>query len=322
MKIGLLDVDGSDFPNLALMKISAYHKNQGDGVEFVFPFTRYDRVYVSKVFGDEYSTMPQYHIQADEIIYGGTGFAIKIQNGKEAYYKDLDPDLQNEIEHCFPDYSLYPKSANTAMGFLTRGCPNNCEFCIVSKKEGRCSRKVANLDEFFNGQKHINLLDPNILACKDRLDLLDSLIDSKAKVNFSQGLDARFITEEIAHKLNQIKKDAVHFAFDFMKNEKNIIEGLKTYAKIVGLPSDLKKRVVYVLTNFNTTHEEDIYRVKVLQDLGFAPDIRIYRKNTAPMITRDLQRWCNNRTLFRSCKWEDYVPRVDGKSIRQLYYSK
>jgi hypothetical protein len=177
------------------------------------------------------------------------------------------------------------------------------------------------LREFWRGQKYIKLLDPNILACKERIELLEQLRDSKAKIDFTQGLDARFVTEEIALLLKQINKETVHFAFDFMKYEKAILKGLETYKNIVGLKDDCAKRTVYVLTNFDTTHEEDIYRVKKLEELGYCPDIRIYRKSTAPQITRDLQRWANNRFIYRSTKWEDYVPRADGKTIKELYYS-
>ena len=319
MNIGLWS-DSHNFPNLALMKISAWHKSQGDNVEFVFPLIHYDKIYVSKTFGGEYSSLPSEQFNADEIIYGGTGFAITIENGKEVYHKDRDKDLPYEIEHIYPDYSIYPEfTKDTAYGFLTRGCPNNCAFCLVSKKEGRCSHKVADLSEFWRGQKNIVLLDPNILACKDRLDLLKQLRDSKSRVDFNQGLDARFITEEVANLIKEIKLGTVHFAFDFMENEKAIIKGLQTYRKIVG--GNYRDNIVYVLTNYDTTHEEDIYRIKAIEDCGFTPDVRIYRKNTAPQITKDLQRWCNNRFLYRATKWEDYSPRSDGKTIKELYYS-
>jgi hypothetical protein len=318
MNIGLWS-DSHNFPNLALMKISAWHKAKGDNVEFVFPMSHYDKVYVSKVFGDEYSQLPTYHFNADEVEYGGTGFAITIENGKEVYHKDRDKNLPYEIEHIYPDYDLYPElTQDTAYGFLTRGCCNDCSFCIVSKKEGRCSTKVANLEEFWRGQKKIKLLDPNILACKDRIDLLEQLKNSKAKVDFTQGLDARFMTEEIAYLLKDINKEMVHFAFDFMKNEKAIIKGLKTYAKIVG--DNSRQNIVYMLTNYDTTHEEDLYRIKAIEDCGLSPDVRIYRKSTAPQITKDLQRWCNNRFIYRTTKWEEYIPRADGKSIKELYY--
>lgn len=319
MKIGLYDVDSHNFPNLPLMKISAWHKSQGDEVEWWFPMMHYDKVYVSKVFGDEYSQMDMTVISADEIVFGGTGFAITVEDGKEVYHKDRDKDLPYEIEHIYPDYSLYPElTKDKAYGFLTRGCCNNCSFCIVSQKEGMCSHKVADLSEWWRGQKEIILLDANILACKDRISLLQSLIDSGATVDFTQGLDARFITPEIAEMLGKIKTKMYHFAFDFMKNEKAIVKGLKTFVDIV--KPDERKCCVYVLTNYDTTFEQDYYRIKKLQELGLSPDVRIYRKNTAPPITRDLQRWCNNRFIYRSgVDFYDYIPRADGKTIREIY---
>ncbi len=321
MRIGLVDVDGHNFPNLALMKLSAWHKAQGDEVEFVLPLDYYDKIYVSKVFGNEYSAPPLIQYQAKEIIYGGTGFAITIENGKEVYHKDRDPNLPYEVEHCYPDYSLYPElTKDTAYGFLSRGCPNNCDFCLVSNKEGRCSQKVADLSEFWNGQKYIKLLDPNLLACKQKEELLQQLIDSKAEVEFVQGLDARFITEDIAKLLKQIKVKRIHFAFDYMKNEKAILQGLKIFQEIC--PTVDSKAIVYILTNFDTTIEQDLYRVNKVRELGYLPDVRIYRKPTAPRIIRDLQRWCNNRILFRSCEFVDYVPRKDSKTIREIYFKE
>lgn len=321
MNIGLYDVDSHNYPNLPLMKLSAWHKAQGDDVEFITPLKHYDKIYVSKVFGDEYSTMPNFHLQADEVIYGGTGFAITVENGKEVYCKDHDPNLPYEIEHIYPDYSLYSKlTKDTAYGFLTRGCCNNCGFCIVSKKEGMCSQKVADLSEFWRGQKNIDLLDANILACRDRMELLQQLADSKARVDFTQGLDARFMTKEVAEALMKIKIKMVHFAFDFMKNEKQIVRGLKIFKKESRLPD--RKLVVYILTNYDTTIEEDLYRVDKVADLGYQPDVRIYRKPTAPQVLKDLQRWCNNRLLYRSCKFMDYIPRADGKTIRELYFRR
>ena len=108
MKIGLYDVDSHNFPNLALMKISAYHKQHGDEVEMVLPLNRYDRIYASKVFGDEYTTVKNLCLQSDDVRLGGTGFAITVKDGKEVYTKTRDGDLPPEIEHIYPDYSLYP----------------------------------------------------------------------------------------------------------------------------------------------------------------------------------------------------------------------
>lgn len=318
MNIGLYDTDSHNFPNLALMKLSAWHKAQGDTVEWYMPLMHYDRVYVSKVFGDEYSTLDVSGFNADEIVFGGTGFAITVENGKEVYHKDRDPNLPYEVEHCYPDYSLYRElTKDTAYGFLTRGCCNNCDFCIVSKKEGRCSVKVADLNEFWRGQKYIMLLDPNLLACKDRLELIQQLADTGAWVDFMQGLDARFITAETAEALKKVKTRLVHFAFDQMKRADDIVQGLKTYKSVTGIKE--RKAIVYILTNYDTTPEQDMWRIQKVKECGYLPDVRIYRKPTAPQFTRDLQRWCNSRRLYRSTSFADYVPRSDGRTIRELY---
>ena len=136
-EIGLIDVDSHNFPNLCLMKISAYHKAKGDQVEWWNGLKRYDRVYQSKVFDETYSKDNDFVVMADEVIKGGTGYG-------------LDNRLPDEVEHIYPDYSLYGV-INTAYGFLTRGCPRDCPFCIVSDKEGKTSYQVAELTEFYRG---------------------------------------------------------------------------------------------------------------------------------------------------------------------------
>ncbi len=294
MKIGLIDVDGHNFPNLCLMKISAYHKARGDTVEWWNGLEHYDIVYKSRVFTDEYTQDENTAINADKVIEGGTGYG-------------LDNKLPYEIEHIYPDYSLYPKlTKDTAYGFLTRGCPRDCHFCIVSKKEGKQSQKVANLSEFWKGQKYIKLLDPNLLACKDHTELFQQLIGSKAYVDFTQGLDARCINQENAELLTKVKTKMVHFAFDDIKQEKSIVAGLKLFKEISNIPE--YKTGIYILTNFNTTHEQDLYRVKTVQKLGYRPYIMIYNKNTAPQVAKDLQRWANNKLIYygSGMVWENY----------------
>lgn len=326
MRIGLIDVDGHNFPNLALMKISAWHKQRGDIVEWYQPLFHcigepFDIVYMSKIFSDEYTPDYPYYVNAKKIIQGGTGYSIEIENGKEVFNAETHRDLPDEIEHIYPDYSLYPEyTKNTAYGFLTRGCCNNCSFCIVTKKEGICSKKVADLSEFWRGQKNIKLLDPNLLASKEHLDLLQQLADSKAHVDFTQGLDARFINEDNLEVLKKIHIKMLHFAFDFMRFEKPIIRGL-TLAKTKLDVTD-RNAIVYILVNYDTSIEEDLYRVRKIREIGLAPDIRIYRKQTLPHphILRDLQRWSNNRFIYRSCDFLDYIPRSDGKKIRDIYF--
>ena len=287
LKVGLIDVDGHNFPNLALMKISAYHKKRGDQVEWFFGFNEYDKVYMSKVFTftEDFNQV----INAKEIIKGGTGYG-------------LDNKLPEEIEHMYPDYELY-KIKDTAYGFLTRGCPRGCKFCIVAEKEGQCSRKVADLNQFWKGQKEIKLLDPNILACNDWRELLQQLIESKAYVDFTQGLDIRLMTKEKAEIINLIKIKMIHFAWDnyeFKTYEK--LKEMRPYLKF-----NMRKLRVYVLTNFNTTIEQDLERIYKLKELDYDPYVMIYEKWKAPKEIKRLQRWVNNKYIFRSCdKFEDY----------------
>ena len=308
MRVGLNDVDGHNYPNIALMKISAYHKSIGDEVEWYDALFGgwYDKVYMSKVFG--FSQDYQYPINATEIEQGGTGYCIDYVNGKEIYHKERDNQLPNEIEHIYPDYSLYPNmTKNTAYGFMSRGCPRGCNFCIVKDKEGLCSTKVADLKEFWNGQKYIELLDPNTLACKEWKDILKQLIDSKAVVNFNQGLDIRMMTEEKAMMLSNIQTNMIHFAWDRYEDKEMILPKFEMFRKA----SKVNERnlSVYVLTNYDTTIEQDLERIYTLRDMGYTPYVMIYDKEHLPRNAeiKRVQRWCNNRFIFRSClNYEDY----------------
>jgi len=322
MRIGLIDVDNRErlhdcFPNLCLMKISAYHKQRGDSVEWYQPLFggHYDKVYLSKVFS--FSPDYEYFIDADEIIKGGSGYAIKVFDGVEVYDKSIDKHLPDEIEHMMPDYSLYfnddvdfditgklttlgKKHRETAYGFMSRGCPRGCDFCHVKTKEGLCSTKVADLSEFWNGQKYIELLDANTLACKDWEDILTQLIMSKSKVCFNQGLDIRMMTEQKAEMLNQIKTEKIHFAWDRFEDKDLVQPRFLKFREISRIhPHELQ---VYVLCNFNTTHDQDLYRVEWLRKNGFAPYVMIYNKQSLPQghITRKLQRYVNMRATFWS----------------------
>lgn len=312
MKIGLVDVDGHNYPNLPLMKLSAYHKQLGDLVEWYEPFSglieKYNKVYLSKVFS--FSPDYEYPIYADEVQRGGSGYAIQVQNGREVYHKERDKDLPEEIEHIFPDYSLYPEQTkDTAFGFLTRGCPRGCAFCVVKDKEGLCSRKVAELNEFWNGQPNIELLDPNLLACKEWEELLQQLIDSKAKVNFNQGLDIRMMTEKKAEMLSRIPIKAIHFAWDRYEDKALIQPRFKVFREKSKInPHDLQ---VYCIVGDRERRvlDSDLERIYWLRDNGFAPYIMIYEKYSLPKkheLLR-LQRWVNNRFIFWKVKtFEEY----------------
>lgn len=306
MRIGLIDVDGHNYPNLPLMKLSAWHKAQGDNVEWYNPmFSGHcDKVYMSKVFS--FSPDYQYFIDADEVIKGGSGYCISLQNGKEVYDKSKDIPLPYEVEHIYPDYSLYGIT-DTAYGFLTRGCPRGCNFCHVEAKEGRATKKVADLSEFWNGQKNIVLMDANLIACKEWKDLLQQLIDSKAYIDINQGIDIRLMTDEKAEMIKQLKVKNIHFAWDKYSDKKTIIPKLKRFKEITNF--DYRKLTVFVLTNFDTTHEQDLERIYILRDLGYTPYVMVYNKQNTSSAdeVRKVQRWVNNRIIFRSCdRFEDY----------------
>jgi hypothetical protein len=280
--IGLIDVDGHNFPNLALMKIASFEKSIGNNVEWCNSFNAYNKVYMAKVF--DFTPDFNTSIKTYELIKGGTGYNIKLK-------------LPKEIENICPDYSIYNNN-KIAYGFLTRGCPRNCKFCIVGKKEGLKSHKVANLNSFYNGQKEIKLLDPNLLACNDHNKLLDQLIESKSYIDFTQGLDCRFLTNENIEKILSCKIKMIHFAWDKQEDEELIIKKLEMFNKYSNL--NFRKKRVYVLTNFDTTFEYDLYRIDVLKKLEYDPYVMVFDRNNADIKYRKLQRWVNMKAVFRT----------------------
>ncbi|MEQ3307280.1 hypothetical protein AAA294_07265 [Fusobacterium varium] len=297
MKIGLIDLDNSiKFPNLALMKISAFYKNKNINVEWYQPLFggEYDIVYISKIFS--WSSEYPYPINVKKIIKGGIAYGP-------------DNKLPDEIEHTYPDYSLY-SIKNQAYGFLTRGCPRQCKFCNVALQQGTQSKKVANLNEFWNGEKEIILLDPNILAATEWKELFQQLIDSKAYVEFSQGLDIRLMTEEKIKYLNKVKLKMLHFAWD--NYEMETYKKLKKYRKKLNFTT--RQLGVYVLVNFNTTFSEDLDRIYKLRELGYSPYIMRYlgpeakEKIKKGSLYNKLARWCNNKTAWNSSNtFEEYL---------------
>lgn len=309
MRIGLIDVDGRNFPNIPLMKLSAWHKQQGDLVEWYMPFSeRYDLVYKSKGF----SFSPDFDdcINADRVVRGGTGYCIDLVGGREVFHREKDTPLPQEVEHIYPDYSLYPAlTKDTAYGFLSRGCPRGCDFCIVGEKEGRCSVKVADLSEFWRGQKNIVLCDPNVLACKDWRDLLQQCIDSKAWIDFNQGLDIRLMTEEKAEMLCRTKIKEIHFAWDRYEEKDVVLPKLRLFAEAKGKKPHGHSAIVYTLINHSTTIEQDLERIYTLRDMGYWPYVMVYDKAHASQTHRALQGWVNNRFVFAKCeRFEDYRP--------------
>ena len=194
MKIGLHDAEkeflkNKSYPNYALMKISAWHKTHGDTVEWWNPLYTYDRVYSSKVF--DFTPVDPY--LPEDAIRGGTG------------YRDIpmDKTLSPEIDDMFPDYSIYP-DCDYAIGYITRGCPNTCRWCVVPRKEGQIRAYRTWQDVIRKDTDKLVLMDNNILACEYGICQLESLIGSGYRVDLNQGMDARLVDDKIAEILSRI----------------------------------------------------------------------------------------------------------------------
>lgn len=290
MKIGLIDVDGhSGFPNLALMRISAWHKQQGDNVAWWNGLERYDRVYMSKVF--TFTPDMDTVIQADEIIRGGTG------------YKDYG-SLPPEVEATPPDYSIYPHFIQ-AVGFLTRGCIRNCPWCIVPRKEGHI-RPAATWEEVKRpDSREIIFLDNNVLASDHGLDQIDQMGAASVRVDFNQGLDARLITRENAAllaKLHWIRY--IRLSCDTSEMIP-VIEQATAYLREVGAAPS--RFWAYALVQ---DVEEAHRRVLALRSMGVEPFAQPYRDYNGGEPTaeqRKFARWVNMKAAFKSCRWEDFT---------------
>ena len=289
MKIGLIDVDGhGGFPNLALMRLSAWHKNQGDTVEWWNGFCHYDRVYMSKVF--TFSPDIDTVIDADEIIRGGTG------------YKDYG-SLPPEIEATAPDYSIYP-NVDYAIGFLTRGCIRNCPWCIVPVKEGRI-RPAATWEEIKRpDSRNIVFMDNNVLASDHGLQQIESMGGKKVWVDFNQGLDARLVTPDTAQLLAGLRWIRfVRLSCDTMEMLP-VIEQATEYMKEAGIA---KSRFwAYMLVQDVAEAE---HRAIALREMGVTPFAQPYRDYDGGEPTAEQKHfanWVNKKSVFNSCSWKDF----------------
>lgn len=315
--IGLIDVDGHNFPNLALMRISAYHKSIGDIVEWyqpplIQPF--YNVVYMSKIFSDAYSPDIPEPINAGIVRKGGTGYCISLgADGKEHFDESKNVKLPSYIEQMFPDYSIYPEYP-FAVSMTSRGCPRKCAFCHVAAKEGCISRKTADVNQFWTpetGFNEIKVLDPNITACRDKRDLMKQYRETGCWIDFTQGIDIRLVNDADIDDLNGMKIKMLHFAWD--NPEDDLEEKFVQFSERFKIKDHRRKRV-YCLTNYENVSEEEhiqraLRRIYCLRDLGYDPYVMIYNKPSAPQRIRYLQRWVNNPLVFGKIKrFEDFDP--------------
>ena len=322
MKIGLVDVDGhakkkkwgaTVYPNLALCKIARWHKQQGDDVEWAIGFEHYDRIYMSKVFNFSPDDLTAY--DADEIIRGGTGY-------------DITSQLPDEIDRTQPDYSIYPHiPGDTAYGFLTRGCPNKCKWCVVPRKEGGI-RPYMDVDEIaIEGRYKLVLMDNNFLAAGDYAkEQLQKIIDRKYRVDFNQALDARLVTDDFARllaKARWLDSSRIRFGCDTHRQ-------IEDCERAIGMINSYGFKGQYLLyTMLTSDFEECFSRIEYWwyktmnkrnnhQGNYIYPHAQPYRDpvnphQVIPQWQKDLAGWVNRRAFFVTVPFQEFEPRKGFK---------
>lgn len=301
MNIGLVDVDGGKFPNYALMKIATYHKQLGDGVEWADPmFGKYDKVYISKIFTFSPDITDIYHCEVER---GGTGY-------------DLHKQLPEEIDNCLPDYSIYPQiDAKTAYGFITRGCPNKCSWCVVPIKEGKV-KPYRDVNEIaVDGRTNLILMDNNILASNYGLEQIEKIIDNGYRVDFNQALDARLVNDDIAKLLAKVRwLSHIRFGCD---TPKQIIECENAMKMIDSYRSKPMHYLMYTMIGENKdeaynrlSYFKNNKRVRIV-----AQPYRDFNdpRQIIPQWQKDMARWAMRRELWASCDFKDFEPRKGFK---------
>lgn len=329
MKVGLIDVDSfakvkkwgaTIYPNLALCKIAAYHKAKGDQVEWAMPlFEHYDIIYRSKIFNFTPDDDRPYN--ADTTIYGGTGY-------------DIASRLPQEIDDSQPDYSIYPTiPTDTSYGFLTRGCPNKCKWCVVPRKEGAI-RPYWDIERVANGKKKLILMDNNILAAGDYAhEQLDKAIHLGLRIDFNQALDARLVDEDFAKQLAQVKwldHNCIRFGCD---THKQIEDCERAMEMIVGY-GFTGHFFLYTMLNddfeecYNRLHYwweiQQEHREKHLADVF--PYAQPYRdpdnpKRPIPQWQKDMAQWVNKHQIFIQIPFDDFEPRKGFKCREYKYFN-
>lgn len=300
MRVLLVDID-SKMPNLALMKISAFHKRRGD--EVGFDVSDPDLVYASVILRKN-----RWKADALRFLYPDASICI----GGPGY--DLTTVLPPEIEFIKPDYDLY--DCDFALGFTTRGCNRNCSFCIVPKKEGAFKR-WQHPSEFYDERfDKIVFLDNNILLDKEWFfEVMRFCSELDLSYWFTQGLDIRLLDESVAKTLREVKHfKTINFAWDFVEMEPIIREKIRLLAD-VGF--DLRREIMfYVYLHSDADFDSAKYRCKVLKELGTNAFVMFNIDEKLTQRIKDLKRWAYKKRIYWSCDFEDY-----NTSVRNRYRS-
>ena len=288
--IGILT--DSKLANIPLMKISSYYKGNVDWY-YELNHYNYDKIYYSKIFN-----FTKKLDREDDMIVGGTGH-------------NLTTTLPDDIENCDLDYSIYPE-CDYSMQFLSRGCIRKCKFCVVPEKEGYV-HPVGDLLDLWDGKsKLITVLDNNILALpKHFKKICHQAQENKIKLDFSQGLDHRLLTADLAKVLKNIRHVEYRFSFDHPSY-------VKTVEKAINILKEqgIKRSQWYVLVGFDTTFEEDLFRLDFLRDLGQVVYVMRYSRER---IYIPLARWANQAHIFRAMDWKSFLEHKENKRYRKLF---
>lgn len=290
-----MDVD-SKIPNLALMRASTWHKQRGDTVKLGYDplFDHPDLCYASKVF--DFTPEPEFMPEC-ETLKGGPGYDMHAQMPFEDY------------DRIMPDYSLYPKF-EYALGRFTRGCPNRCPWCVVPKMDGNEVRHVADLADFWDGQKVVRLLDDNIMADADEFCRDCERLSNAGVHVIWEALDIRLITDETAQALASVKNEkSIHFAWDSHAQDDAVPHGVECLKRNGIRPYRL---MFYVLVGFNSTPEYDMHRIMTLHEMGCHPFVMPFDKSDR--YQHHLARWCNNKFVFKKTTFDEYGPWVKERS--------
>lgn len=286
MRVSLIDVD-SKIPNLALMKISAYHKLKNDTV--AFNLSNPDKIYTSIIFKKNNGKSKNNTIDNIDRVFGGSGY-------------DLSVKLPDEMEFIKPDYDLYPSTYS--QGFTTRGCINQCDFCVVPDKEGRL-KKNQHPKEFHDSRfDTIMIMDNNWLANKKWFfETSKWIIDNGLKV-LEHGLDIRLIDEKTIRQLQDLKIPIWHFAFDYSSLER-IVRWNVGLLKECGV--NLKNNVsFYVYCDSDLQYDDALYRCNVLRELGTNANVMFNCDMPKTKRIKDLMKWSWRRCLYWKIPFQEY----------------